>query len=276
MAWCRGSSSTRRASPSRQIVSRLRAQNGGVIPLVERYDPHERVSSPPLPHLFQRKTRGWISNVISYNTVTKLLNLIVAHAGLTDAAGDSLRYTVHDFRRIFATEAVTGGLPVHIAARILGHTSLATTQHYLAVFQDDLIAAYRSYLAGRRSERPEVEYREPTTEEWQEFQDHFELRKVSLGTCGRPYGSPCQHEHACVRCPMLQVDQRQIPRLIEIVKNLEDRIEEAKMHGWAGEAEGLKVSLEAGRAKLISARRAAARPRATPIDLESPAVRRGL
>jgi site-specific recombinase XerD len=37
---------------------------------------------------------------------------------------------------MFATEAVTGGLPVHIAARILGHKTLTTTQAYLAVFQD--------------------------------------------------------------------------------------------------------------------------------------------
>jgi hypothetical protein len=26
--------------------------------------------------------------------------------------------------------------------------------------------------------------------EWQEFQQHFELRKLELGTCGRPYGTP--------------------------------------------------------------------------------------
>jgi site-specific recombinase XerD len=56
---------------------------------------------------------------------------------------------------MFATDAVTGGLPVRIAARILGHDNLATTQHYLAVFQDDLVAAYRSFLARRRrSPRP--------------------------------------------------------------------------------------------------------------------------
>ncbi|MBV8540181.1 MAG: site-specific integrase [Pseudonocardiales bacterium] len=33
---------------------------------------------------------------------------------------------------MFATDAVTGGLPVHIAARVLGHHNLATTQSYLA------------------------------------------------------------------------------------------------------------------------------------------------
>ncbi|MGA4881528.1 hypothetical protein [Streptomyces lydicamycinicus] len=34
---------------------------------------------------------------------------------------------------MFATEAVTGGLPVHIAARMLGHKTLTTNQAYLAV-----------------------------------------------------------------------------------------------------------------------------------------------
>lgn len=56
---------------------------------------------------------------------------------------------------------------------------------------------YRSFLDRRRADRPQEEYREPTKQEWRDFQKHFELRKVSLGTCGRPYGTPCKHEHAC-------------------------------------------------------------------------------
>jgi integrase len=35
-----------------------------------------------------------------------------------------LKSTAHDFRRMLATKAVAGGLPVHIAAKILGHRSL--------------------------------------------------------------------------------------------------------------------------------------------------------
>ncbi|WP_344596663.1 hypothetical protein [Actinomadura vinacea] len=84
-----------------------------------------------------------------------------------------------------------------MAARILGHKSLTTTQAYLAVFQDDLVRAYRGFLDRRRADRPAEEYRDPTDQEWLDFQQHFELRKVSLGNCGRPYGTPCQHEHAC-------------------------------------------------------------------------------
>ncbi|MFF4874374.1 hypothetical protein [Streptomyces sp. NPDC000961] len=80
-----------------------------------------------------------------------------------------------------------------------------TTQAYLAVFQDDLIRTYRGFLDRRRAERPVEEYREPTEQEWHDFQQHFELRKVSLGTCVRPYGTPCKHERACFSEPVTTV-----------------------------------------------------------------------
>lgn len=183
------------ASVLATIITRLRSQNGGTVPLVARYDPHERLTGPRLPHLLQRAC-GARREVISVKTVYRLINTALAAAGLRDAAGQPLIYQPHDFRRCFTTEAVTGGLPVHIAARLLGHKSLATTETYMAVFPEDLVRAYRTFLDTRRTTRPAEEYREPTEEEWKQFQQHFQLRKVALGTCGRPYGSPCQHEHA--------------------------------------------------------------------------------
>lgn len=239
------------ASVLASIVKRLRDANNGVIPLEPRYDPQEKTTSPPLPHLFQRKI-GWRSSVISATQVHRLLNEAIARAELFDATGQPLGYTPHDFRRMFTTDAVTGGLPVHIAAKLLGHRSVATIESYLAVFPDVLIRTYRAFLDRRRAARPESEYREPTEQEWQEFQQHFHQRKLELGTCGRPYASPCQHEHACIRCPMLRIDPRQRGRLIEIAKNLQDRISEARANGWLGEVQGLQVSLEAARTKLTS------------------------
>lgn len=257
------------ASVLATIVTRLRRDNGGAVPLVARYDDHERVTGPPLPHLFQRKI-GWRQTVIGTSYVYNLLNDTIDRAGLCDAAGQALRYTPHDFRRMFATDAVTGGLPVHIAARLLGHQSIATTQAYLAVFQDDLIRAYRSFLDKRRATRPETEYREPTAEEWREFQQHFALRKLELGTCGRPYGTPCKHEHACIRCPMLRVDPKQRARLIEIAQNLQDRVTEARLNGWLGEVQGLQTSLQAARDKLASLERSLKNTRTSTTDLGMP------
>ena len=248
------------ASVLATIITRLRARNGGTVPLVARYDHHERTTGPLLPHLFQR-AHGARREVISPGTVYKLINTALAAAGLKDATGQPLAYRPHDFRRCFTTEAVTGGLPVHIAARILGHKRLTTTETYLAVFQEDLIRSYRAFLDTRRATRPAGEYREPTDQEWQEFQRHFQLRKVALGTCGRPYGSSCQHENACLRCAMLRVSPQQRPRLTEIISNLHERILEARMNGWLGEVQGLQVSLEAAKRKLASLDRSIERNR---------------
>ena len=207
---------------------------------------------------------------MSQKTVNKLIQKAVRLTGLTDPAGQPLAYTPHDFRRIFATDAVTSGLPVHIAARLLGHRSLNTTQAYTAVFQDDLVRTYRSFLDSRRSARPETEYREPTDTEWEEFQQHFELRKVELGSCARPYGTPCAHEHACIRCPMLRIDPAQRRRLEEIIRSLAARIDEAAANGWLGEVQGLRISLKAAQDKLASLDRAARLRTTGPIALPMP------
>ncbi|WP_033247105.1 tyrosine-type recombinase/integrase [Nocardia carnea] len=233
------------------IISRLRARNGGVVPLTARYDPHEKITSPPLPYLFQHR-QGFQWKVPGNKVFQNWLTAALERTGLTDATGQPLHCTPHDFRRMFATGAVQGGLPIHILARILGHKSISTTQAYAAVFDEDLVNSYRAFLRSRRAVRPEAEYREPTEHEWQEFQQHFELRKLELGTCGRPYNVPCSHEHACIRCPSLRVDLRSRNRLADIIGNLRDRITEAQSYGWTGEVEGLRVSLNAAAAKLAS------------------------
>jgi Phage integrase family len=258
------------ASVLAAVVCRIRDADGRV-PVAARYDPHERVTGPPLPHLFQRKI-GWRREIISTKVVHRLLDATLGRARLTDRAGQPLGYTPHDFRRMFITDAVTGGLPVHIAAKILSHHNLNTMQAYLAVFQEELIRSYRAFLDTRRAVRPAAEYREPTEEEWEEFQNHFELRKVELGTCGRPYGTPCAHEHACVRCPMLRVEPTQRRRLEEIVRNLGERIDEARANGWLGEVQGLQVSLEAGRNKLAALDRLARTRDHAPVALGMPII----
>ncbi|MGW4366991.1 tyrosine-type recombinase/integrase [Nocardia takedensis] len=252
------------ASVLATIISRLRRANGGTVPLTARYDGHERTTGLALPHLFQRR-HGHRWQVLSYTTARRLLTDSVERTGLRDAANRPLTYAPHDFRRMFATDAVTAGLPVHIAARVLGHRSVTTTQSYLAVFQDDLIRAYRTFVDNRRATRPDTEYREPTPDEWHKFQQHFHTRKLELGDCGRPYGAGCQHEHACLRCPMLRVSPAQRDRLLAIITNLRERIDEAKMNGWLGEAQGLQHSLTKAKEKLLALDRTLAD--ASPVSL---------
>jgi integrase/recombinase XerD len=98
----------------------------------------------------------------------------------------------HMLRHMFATDAVTGGLPVHIAARLLGHASLTTTQAYLAVVQDDLVRSYRSFVDARRAVRPAAEYREPTNDEWREFQQTLRATQARTRHLRPPLRNPLQ------------------------------------------------------------------------------------
>ncbi|RFA06578.1 integrase [Subtercola boreus] len=243
------------ASVFAEIIHRVR---GGEehIPLISRYDPQGRTHSQPLPFLFQRRW-GLRDIAISNMRVKEMLEELVAEANIRNTDGTPAHFSPHDFRRIFATEAVASGLPVHITAKILGHESIATTQTYIAVYDQDVIDHHRAFIARRRSLRPSGEYREPTDSEWDEFLGHFVKRKVELGTCGRSYGSGCQHEHACVRCPMLRPDPSQQLRLEQIIANLRERLTEARDQGWLGEVEGLQTSLSAAEQKLTQMRRTA-------------------
>jgi hypothetical protein len=101
--------------------------------------------------------------------------------------------------------------------------------------------------------------------EWAEFERHFTLRKVAYGNCDRPYGSPCAHEHACVRCPMLRPEPSRLPLLRELESNLTERIAEARDRVWLGEVAGLQETLAALRTKTstpnVSTRPASPTPR---------------
>jgi hypothetical protein len=230
------------------VIHRIRAPDGAV-PCVAAYDPHERRWNPPLPLLFQRRF-GVDSRAIPGGTIRDWIVRVLDGSGITDAAGRPLRFTPHDFRRLFITDAVLHGMPPHIAQLVAGHRDINTTMGYKAVYPEEVINGHRAFIARRRAIRPSEEYRVPTDEEWNEFLGHFERRKVALGTCGRSYATPCIHEHSCLRCPLLRPDPSSQRRLEEIRDNLLARIDEARREGWLGEVDGLQISLTGAREKL--------------------------
>ena len=230
------------------IITRIRARDGSV-GCVTSYDAHERIWNSPMPLLFQRRF-SLEQRAIPGGTIRDWLNRALDGTGTTDAAGQALRFTPHDFRRLFITDAVLHGMPPHIAQLGAGHRDINTTMGYKTVYPAEVINGHRAFIARRRALRPSEEYRVPTKQEWEEFLGHFQRRKLALGTCGRSYATPCIHEHACLRCPLLRPDPTDRHRLAEIRDNLLARIAEARDEGWLGELEGLQISLEAARQKL--------------------------
>jgi hypothetical protein len=248
------------------IICRVRGRDG-VLGCVASYDSHERIWNPPMPLLFQRRF-GIEHRAIPAATIREWIDRALDGTGVTDAAGRPLRFTPHDFRRLFITDAVLHGMPPHIAQLVAGHRDINTTMGYKAVYPDEVINGHRAFIARRRALRPGEEYRLPTEQEWDDFLGHFERRKVALGTCGRSYATPCIHEHACLRCPLLRPDPAQRGRLIEVRENLIARIDEARRNGWLGEVDGLQVSLAGAREKLTQLDQLAAR--ASSVQLGMP------
>ena len=245
------------------------------IPLLPRYDKHERVWSKPMPFLFQRKL-GTSRAVLSAHTIQRMLQRPCLALAQTRPEFAGLTFTAHDFRRVFTTELVNNGLPIHIGAAVLGHASLQTTRGYVAVFNEDLVRHYQAFLDRRRQLRPADEYRPPTDAEWTEFEEHFDKRKVELGTCGRPYGTPCQHEFACIRCPVLQVDPKMLARLDEIEADLLARRDRAQAEGWHGEIEGLDLTLSFLRQKRAHTQRFTRRVQLGLPTVHQPTARQGV
>ena len=78
--------------------------------------------------------------------------------------------------------------------------------------------------------------------EWIEFEQHFDKRKVELGNYGRPYVTPCAHEHACIRCPV-HVNPSMLTRLDELETDLLGRRVRAQRKGWLGEIDRIELTL---------------------------------
>jgi integrase len=140
--------------PAQVLLAVLRRAKAGAerVPLSIRYDPHEKLHGEPFPHLFARPI-GTRQEVLSTNYVACVLGHLATVAGLTDA-GQPIRFTPHDFRRLFATDAVNNGLPLHIAAALRGHLNLDTTRGYPAVFPADIVVAHQAFIERRRELRP--------------------------------------------------------------------------------------------------------------------------
>lgn len=247
-------------------IIRRHTQGGHSIALIQRYDHHERRMSEPMPFLFQRQL-GTVRRVIAPATVLVMLRRRCAELAEHHPDFRSASFTPHDFRRLLATELVNNGLPIHIGAALLGHLNLETTRGYVAVFHEDLVRHYQGCLDRRRRARPADEYRPVTESEWLGFEEHFDQRKVELGGCTRPYATACQHEHACLRCPMININPRMLPRLDEIEADLLARRTRAEAEGWLGEIEGIELTLSFLRQKRDQTRRLA---RIAPVDLGMP------
>ncbi|MER8161562.1 hypothetical protein [Streptomyces sp. NPDC094472] len=61
-------------------------------------------------------------------------------------------------------------------------------------------------------------------------------------------------------------------RLVEIIRNLAERIAEARTNGWLGEVQGFHVSLAKAKEKLVALERSRSTGQGGPTDLGMPST----
>lgn len=128
------------------------------------------------------------------------LDHALTEIGVKDAAGQPMRYTFHDFRRLFITDAIAHGMPSHIAQLVAGHRDINTTMGYKAVYPEEVINGHRAFIARRRALRSCEEYRTPIDAEWAEFVGRLAHGwKRSATTCSP--ASPKPNPTACTAKP---------------------------------------------------------------------------
>lgn len=81
-----------------QIVRR-HTRRGHSIPLLSRYDGHEKTWSEPMPFLFQRQL-GTRHDVVSPTTVQLMIRRSCEEIAETNPAFAGTKFTPHDFRRL--------------------------------------------------------------------------------------------------------------------------------------------------------------------------------
>lgn len=260
------------------MARRIRAavgSEGTLLPSLVAYDYAECVNTDPLPFLFQRTAgRGFKGTTAPMHKtyVARVLAKVVAASGLRGPDGSPISFTPHDFRRVFATDALAAGLPPHIIQKLMGHATLHTTQGYAAIFPDDVIRSHRAFIQNRRALRPSEEYRDVSVEEWEEFEEHFAKRRIAIGDCMRAYGTSCVHEYACEQCRLARPDAGAEPRLQRTRQGLDEQLEEARQRGWLGEVERLAHIAAGVDDKLEEIGRA--RRRTELVQLPLPTTRR--
>ncbi|CAM5290793.1 hypothetical protein SVIOM74S_02286 [Streptomyces violarus] len=180
------------------IIARVRDPRTGAIPMLPNYDVAEKIWNPPMPLLFQW-TYGGQRTPVSRQMIRDGLNEVLKRTWPpTPRASPSTSLRTTSEESSSPTQSAAACRPTSRRSSQVTPTSTprwATTP-----------STRRTPSKPTARSSPAVdhwsseEYRTPTNEEWDAFLAHFEKRKVSIGTCARAFGTPCIHEHACIRC----------------------------------------------------------------------------
>ena len=133
--------------------------------------------------------------------------------------------TPHQFRHTIATDMIEQGVDVYTIKEFLGHSTLHTTERYIAVYHTTLKAKYDTYRTKKQDQKildsammtnqMQVSPSEDTSDGgWinsQEEQIYLSPLPNGIGNCTHPaMQEPCPNPPFCPTCPKLRVSKRHL------------------------------------------------------------------
>ena len=202
-------------------------RTGQDVPLVVAYDKNERIYNPPMPLLFQWPRR-LEDRPVSETSLRGYLDHALAAIGAKAPRP----------RRCATPSTISAGSssPTRscTACRRTSPSSSPGTATSTPPWATRPSTPRKSSTATAHSSpaaallRPAADTASPPTRNGPSSSATSNAARSPSDDCGRSYDTPCIHEHACLRCPLLRPDPAQRSRLAQICGNLTARIAEAE------------------------------------------------
>lgn len=135
---------------------------------------------------------------VSRAVINRNINKLLIKNNICGSDGKILHVTTHQFRATVATNLISTGTPVDIAAQLLGQSTLSSLSHYATVTNDVV----------KEQLRPRLEKDEMLIKNIGKGKDMAEVipeKSIALcnGYCNKnPLTTPCAKANACLNCSM--------------------------------------------------------------------------
>lgn len=150
--------------------------------------------------------------MIGLSTIRSSLRALSRRAAAKNHEGLPLDVSPHDCRRLFASEHLNNGTPLHVVQALLGHERLDTVMIYAKLYPRTLVEEYRRHVRGvyQAMHGPES-LRAPTAEEWTRLSESCDLRDMGTHLCALPAGEYCPKGLVCLGCVHAQPKKSALP-----------------------------------------------------------------
>uniref|UniRef100_UPI003F58386D tyrosine-type recombinase/integrase n=1 Tax=Mycolicibacterium neoaurum TaxID=1795 RepID=UPI003F58386D len=148
----------------------------------------------------------------SYDSYGMALGKLDKIHGLTDAAGNPLRFTqTHRLRHTRATELLNDGVPIHVVQRYLGHASPEMTLRYAATLQ---ATAEAEFLRHKKIGAHGIDISISPSDIYDMTQLSARTDRVlPNGVCLLPPVASCDKGNACLSCGHFATDATHLDEL---------------------------------------------------------------